>query len=98
MLGQKDDERSGTGLLQTSSQFPLLTVVVKNNFDWMKIILSSIHIVCMVNFSVTNFGNQVVQKTRFLYVDTNNTFYNTESTTSSAALFSFQAFVKQSAP
>jgi len=64
-LGQKDNQRSGTGLSQTSPRFSLLIAVIKDIFAQIKIIFLIRRPASTLNFSLLNLGKKLKQFRRF---------------------------------
>ena len=92
-LRQKDNQRSGTGLSRTRSPFSLLIVVANNNFASNNIIFLRSHLAYTLNYSMMDLGKRINLSKWPNYVDTDNTFHNTNFTTLNAAFSSYQAIL-----
>ena len=81
-LGQKDNQRSGTGLSQTRQRFFFLIFVVEDIF--LQTIFS--HQTLTIYYSILIFGKEWTHFERFNYLDNDKTFQKTKITSLKAAL------------
>ena len=65
-LAQKDNQRSETGLTQTSPRYSLLIVVVRDDLASFKITFFISHLAFTLSFSIMDFGEKMEQIKKIL--------------------------------